>query len=334
VTKPALSFDDLLVVGLGEVLFDCFQGHEYLGGAPLNFAIHANQLLHPVGGRAIVASRVGADPLGDRLLRELANCNLSRRWLQVDDSAPTGTARVISNDQGHSSFDIKEHAAWDFIGFDHELEWLARRCSAVCFGTLSQRSTRSRDTIQRFLETAPQAIRMCDLNLRAPFFDAATIEQSLMVSNVLKVNDEELQIAARVLDLNCAGRSVDECVFSLSRIFELDAVVLTRGAAGTVVYAENERVEMLPVVLQPEPDADSIGAGDACDAAVLCGTLLGWPLPEIVAFANEIGAFVASRAGATPTLPPHYLAKVNALTKPRGYDATLAKGSTIRNLSG
>lgn len=333
-TKPELSFGELLVVGLGEVLFDCFQGQEYLGGAPLNFAIHSNQLLQRVGGISVVASRVGADPLGDRLRNELANCNLSTRWLQVDDTAPTGTARIVSKDNVHSSFEISNNAAWDYLEFDRELEWLARRCSAVCFGTLSQRSTQSRNSIQRFLASAPQAIRMCDLNLRKPYFDAATIEQSLMVSNVLKVNEEELQIVARILDLNCAGRSVDEYIFALSRTFKLDVVVLTRGAAGTVVYAENERVEALPVVLPPEPDADSIGAGDACCAAVLCGTLLGWPLPEIVAFANEIGAFVASRAGATPTLPSQHLSKVNTLAKRRVRDAAFVDGRIIQNLTG
>jgi fructokinase len=57
------------VVGIGEALFDCFDDREILGGAPINFVVHAHRLLSAVGGRGVVVSRVGLDALGMNCMR-------------------------------------------------------------------------------------------------------------------------------------------------------------------------------------------------------------------------------------------------------------------------
>ena len=57
----------------------------------------------------------------------------------------------------------------------------------------------------------------------------------------------------------------------------------------------------------PEPDADPVGAGDACSAAILHGVVRRWPLQKTADLANRLGAFVASRKGATPPLPTDLL---------------------------
>ena len=54
-TKP-------VVVGLGEILWDMFPDGKQLGGAPANFAFHAQCL----GAAGAVASAVGDDELGAR----------------------------------------------------------------------------------------------------------------------------------------------------------------------------------------------------------------------------------------------------------------------------
>ena len=46
--------------------------------------------------------------------------------------------------------------------------------------------------------------------------------------------------------------------------------------------------------------ADTIGAGDAFSAALLHGINAGWAPSQIAAFANRVGALVASRRGGTP----------------------------------
>jgi sugar/nucleoside kinase (ribokinase family) len=44
-----------------------------------------------------------------------------------------------------------------------------------------------------------------------------------------------------------------------------------------------------------------VGAGDGCTAAILVGMLLKQPWPEIVQNANDLGAWIASQPGATPS---------------------------------
>jgi fructokinase len=46
--------------------------------------------------------------------------------------------------------------------------------------------------------------------------------------------------------------------------------------------------------------ADTVGAGDAFAAAFLYGLICEWPADRIAAFANRVGALVASRDGAIP----------------------------------
>jgi fructokinase len=54
--------------------------------------------------------------------------------------------------------------------------------------------------------------------------------------------------------------------------------------------------------------ADAVGAGDAFTAAWIYGRLHGWPLEAQAAFANEVGALVASRPGAMPALREEFAA--------------------------
>jgi fructokinase len=63
-------------------------------------------------------------------------------------------------------YQIEAGAAWDYMTDKPALKELAGQFDAVCFGSLAQRSTVSRDTIRSFLQNAPQAIRLYDVNLR------------------------------------------------------------------------------------------------------------------------------------------------------------------------
>ena len=47
----------------------------------------------------------------------------------------------------------------------------------------------------------PGALRMFDVNLRAPFVDPVVIEDSLVLANALKLNDQELPALAAMFGL-------------------------------------------------------------------------------------------------------------------------------------
>jgi fructokinase len=300
-----------LIVGLGEALFDCFPDRTVLGGAPINVAVHAAALMVKGGGGGVPATRVGRDDLGDRFHRELTDRGVPTNYVQRDPRRPTGQVTVSLDSQGNATYRFQPHSAWDAICFNDQLKNLANRCHAVTFGTLAQRERSSRDAIAAFLQAAPQAVRLFDVNLRQNFYSMEVIETSLRLASALKLNNAELDVVSTLLDRSDrSGSSTDKRAHSLCHTFRLDWLALTRGAHGTIVYADGVRYEGPPVTANPTPNADSVGAGDACSAGLLCGTLLEWPIPKTLDLANMMGAYVASQPGATPQLPGEILAKI------------------------
>ncbi|MBS0209739.1 MAG: carbohydrate kinase [Planctomycetes bacterium] len=303
-----------LVVGLGESLFDCFDDRQVLGGAPLNAAVCAHQLLAPVNGQGVCVTRVGNDDLGRQVAAELTARRMSTGYVQVDDRWPTGRA-LVQVKQGEPVFEIVADVAWDWLAFDPPAERVASLCSAVCFGTLGQRCEPARQAVQQFVEQAPQALRLFDVNLRQQYFSAAVVRRSAELANVLKVNQHELPVIVELLELATPDTSTGAMAQALREKFNLNAVVLTRGAAGTVAFTADGATEGAPVSYPRHPQADSVGAGDACSAGLLVGLLLTGSWSASVELANHTGAFVASMPGATPTLPPAILDRVTALAR-------------------
>jgi fructokinase len=290
----------LLFVGLGEALFDVFPDRRILGGAPLNVAVHAHQLAAGVGGVGVVASRVGDDDLGRAIRADLATHGMPTGWVQIDARRPTGQVRVTL--QGREpTYDIVADVAWDHLAWEPAWADLAAGCAAVCFGTLAQRGPAAAATIRRFLDAAPQAVRLFDVNLRQEFYAADVLRAGLARATAVKLNEQELPEVAGMLGLIANGP--DDQAEALRRAFGLRYVVLTRGARGTMLYTADGKIDRGIVSYPLEPGADSVGAGDACSAGLLVGLVLGWPPERAVDLANRAGAFVASRPGATPILP-------------------------------
>lgn len=281
------------LIGLGELLWDCFPDQRLPGGAPANVAFHAQQL----GLSAAVATRVGTDPLGTELIAFLESQGLSTGLVQRDDRHGTGTV-TVSPRGTHTDYVFLENSAWDFLEFTPAWSHALRHCRAVCFGTLAQRSDVSRQTISACLQAAPrESLRVYDINLRPPFYAADVIEQSLRLANVVKLNSDEARIIADLFhfadsgDLSVARELLDR--------FRLQLVCVTRGGDGAVAVTPTECCEVPGVAVKV---ADTVGAGDAFTAALTWSQLQGWPLARGLTLANRLGALVASRSGAMPVL--------------------------------
>lgn len=283
------------VIGIGELLWDVLPSGPRIGGAPANFAGHATSL----GADAAIISRVGADASGRAMLELLQDGGPDLRGVSLDPDHPTGTAEVALGADGQPHFTITENVAWDFMEATPELLAMAASADAVCFGTLGQRSAASREAIRKLVATTPAAaLRVFDVNLRQHYFDRGIIESSLALANVCKLSDSELPVVAGLLDLT--GDVRDQLAALVSR-YGLRAAVYTRGADGSLLTDGSDWSDHpgAPTVVR-----DTVGAGDSFTCAVTLGLLLGWPLDEISATASEIAAFVCSRDGAVPPLPP------------------------------
>ena len=284
------------IVAVGEVLWDLLPEGPQLGGAPANFAYHCRSL----GADARTVTRVGADDRGRDVFDRFRQLDLPTGTVQVDPSLPTGTVEVTLDD-GQPHYTIREGVAWDAIAADEAALALVRSADAVCFGSLAQRSAASRRSIRALVAAAqPGAFRVFDVNLRAPFVDRDVIAESLALANVLKLNEHELPELAGMFGL--ATAEARPAMVGLAKAFGLSLVALTRGGDGSLLMAADGVWDEHPG-FDPDTIADTIGAGDSFTAALVVGLLAGRPLGEINRHANEVAAFLCSRAGATPELP-------------------------------
>jgi fructokinase len=289
------------VVGVGEVLWDCFPSGDRLGGAPLNFTAHCRQLGSPYGIHAAVLSRVGNDSLGIQAIQQIEQLGVDTTYLQVDPSHRTGIVRVELN-HGEPSYEIVNDVAWDYLQWNERLADLAKNVDVVCFGSLAQRHTASREVIQRFLKETTASVRLFDINLRAPFISGKLVLECMAYANYVKLNEEELAWLADELGVPCRDE-IELTALAVRYELGLDAILLTRSslgcfhvAAGGVTGGEVPKLEFAS-------DADAVGAGDAATAAFVVGLLRGLPIATIIAHANLVGAYVASRSGAVPIIP-------------------------------
>lgn len=282
------------VIGIGEVLWDQLPSGSEMGGAPANFAYHA----YALGAAAQLVTRVGNDPLGREIIRRLGDLGLPVNGVQVDESAPTGTVAVTLSDDGVPEYTIREGVAWDHITTTPQIMELVRGADAICFGSLAQRSPVSRQSIRRLVSAASApSWRIFDINLRQHFYGPEIIEHSLNLANVLKLNEGELPILARMFAEHGTMRRQVE---SLARRFNLQVVALTCGPKGSLLFREGNWSE------HPAGSAkvrDTVGAGDSFTAALCLGLLAGLPLNEVNAAANQVAAYVCGCAGATPKMP-------------------------------
>ena len=297
------------VIGIGEALFDCLPEGRKLGGAPANFAYHVSQF----GLNGCAISAIGADELGDEIVDKFTAIRDSLSTFNFQLSTvdqPTGTVKVTLDDKGVPQYEICLGVAWDNIPLTNSMLEVAHQAQAACFGSLAQRSQTSRETIQAILDAMPEdALKVFDINLRQSWYTAEVIAESLQRANVLKINDEELDVVATMLlgEPTVPGKLIAEDADKTRRIcreliarYELDMLILTCGAIGSYVFTASKESYVATPKVQV---ADTVGAGDSFTATFVAQLLLGKSIREAHEKAVAVSAYVCTQRGAMPILP-------------------------------
>jgi len=286
------------IAAIGELLWDVLPTAEVLGGAPVNFAYHVTAL----GGEGIPISTVGDDLRGARALGELRRRGVETAGISVAEGRSTGYVDISLDTLGVATYSFPAEVAWDHLEVNEFARDLKDRLDAVCFGTLAQRSADSRRAIRDFLDgLRPGTVRICDLNLRQNFYSREMVESSLNRADILKLNNEELPVLAKLLGLG--GEKKRLWLKLLLERFGLSMAILTRGRGGSLLLTPAGSSDH-PGIATPITDtADTIGAGDAFTAAVTIGYLEKMNLGRINGLANKLAAYVCTQQGAMPDIP-------------------------------
>lgn len=283
-------------------MWDILPEGKKIGGAPANFAYHVSQF----GLKSQVVSAVGDDKLGNEIL-----VNFKEKGLKVlieKPAYPTGMVQVQLDNEGIPCYDIKENVAWDNIPFTPEMEKLAQRTCAVCFGSLAQRNVVSRETIHSFLQAMPDGkgrYKIFDINLRQGFYTKEILNDSMKQCNILKINDEELVTVSRLFGY--PGIDLQDKCWILIAKYNLEMLILTCGVNGSYVFTPGN----VSFVQTPKVEvADTVGAGDSFTAAFIAALLKGKSVVEAHQLAVSVSAYVCTQNGAMPVLPENLINRV------------------------
>lgn len=269
---------------------------KYLGGSAANVAVAAAR--H--GRRVSLISRVGDDPFGRYLLRELPRLGVSTEFVKVDPHLPTPvTFCEIFPPDDFPIYFYRQPKAPDLNVEAADLDTKAVKSARILWFTatgLSQEPSRSAHLAA--LESRNRASgTIFDLDYRPMFWadaDAASshIGQALAFATVAVGNREECQIAVGEADpLRAAAALLDRGV---------ELAIVKQGPKGVLAMTRTETVEVAPY---PVDVVNGLGAGDAFGGALCHGLLSGWSLTTILHFANVAGAIVATRRECSTAMP-------------------------------
>ena len=286
------------ILGIGELVWDVFPEGKQLGGAPVNFAFFAKEL----GAEAYPVAALGTDRLGDEAIQMLKPSGLSLDFIQRN-SLDTSRVLVTTDENGVPQYEIVENVAWDAMECNTEVLALASEADVICWGSLAQRSEKSRESILAILDAAPETCLMVfDINIRQKFYTAEVIEESLKRADILKLNEDELPIVCELFGIE--GTQAEQISQIIER-YDLKNVIFTQGAVCSEVYDAGGLVSRMDT---PRVEvADTVGAGDSFTATYVTSLLLGRTPLQAHELAVKVAAFVCTQNGAINPLPSEYL---------------------------
>ncbi len=276
------------VVIFGEMLWDCLPSGPVAGGAPMNVALN----LHQLGLNSRLISAIGNDIDGRNLLEFLNSFEIPTDLIQTNLEHETSRVLVDNSDPENVKYTIVSPVAWDFIQWNDRMDLAVEDADAFVFGTLGVRNTESLKTLLHLL--SHPVLRIFDANLRPPFYDFEVIETLLGYADVLKINEDELEIFA---DYFKTGPTVVSLCTYLDQHFPMELICVTRGSKGALIYQKGVITEHPGYQVKVE---DSIGAGDAFLSGFIKTYLDDKSPEEILDYACKLGAFVATQKGGTP----------------------------------
>lgn len=282
------------IASIGEIVWDLLPEGKQLGGAPVNFAFYASQF----GAEACPVTALGDDALGQEALDTLERTGLNLNLIQVN-ALPTGRVLVSLDDAGIPSYDIVRNVAWDDIECTGDALEFVRGADAICWGSLAQRSRRSRESLLSLVDAAGKdCLKVFDINIRQDFYSKELVEESLRRADVLKLNEDELPLLQNLLGI--PGEQ-EQAIGELISRYSLTELVFTQGARCSSIHDASGVLSWLPT---PKVRvADTVGAGDSFTAAYIASRLGGKDAAEAHRIAVKVSAYVCACNGAINPLP-------------------------------
>lgn len=258
------------------------------GGKGANSAVAAARL----GADVVFCTRVGNDSYGNQLSEKYESEGIDTRFVFRDKTARTGLASIMVENSGHNRIVVYPGANANLSERDAE-EALTCYPDALLMQLEIDR------------ETVISACRMARENGTKVFLDAgpATADfplEQLGELEVLSPNETETRILTGI-NPTSADNCLRACVALMNRV-KCKYIVLKLGDRGCYIYDGLHCNHIAPIELGTV--VDTTAAGDAFTAALTSKYMEnGGNIIEACQFANLVGGYVVTKAGAFPSLP-------------------------------
>ncbi len=285
------------VAVFGEILWDLLPTGPVLGGAPFNFAYR----MHSLGVTSTLFSLVGTDVPGNDVLKEVRKKRMDQRCIGKSSDYPTGTVDIHLDHNKNPDFTIFPDVAFDYIEITPEMEEAVKQAHCFYFGTVAQRSRVSRECLTKLLKLFSGRHILFDINLRKGCYTMDIIRSSLSRCTILKINEEEIHMAAD--SLNISHGNLETFADQIMQKTKIEICVITLGKKGAFVMSnKGEKTSVPAFLIDP---VDTCGSGDGFAAGFLYALLQEKKIEDACMFGNALGALVALQKGATGLIPLH-----------------------------
>mgnify|MGYP001556051162 CR=1 FL=1 len=287
---------DIYPLETGVGLEDVSTFGKFLGGSPTNVAVAAARYGHNAG----VITRVGPDPLGRFVTRELARLGVNPEHVSVVEGlkTPVVLCEIFPPDNFPLYF-YRDPIAPDLMINADELDLDAIAEAKIFWFTVTGLTKEpSRSAHHAALSHRGRvAHTIVDLDYREELWPSeqeatAEVEKVLAFATVAIGNQDECRVAVGESDPERAADAL------LER--GVDIAVVKQGPKGVLAKTQDERVEVAPF---PVDVVNGLGAGDAFGGAFCHGLLRDWSLEKTLQFANVAGAVVAGRLECSTAMP-------------------------------
>lgn len=287
---------DLYPLQSGVGLEDVQTFGKFLGGSATNVAVAAAR--H--GLRAAVITRTGDDPFARFVHRTLRELSVDDRYVTAVAGLPTPvTFCELFPPDSFPLYFYRQPKAPDLSIDASELDLEAITEARVFWATVTGLSEEPSRHAHHVAWTARgrRPLSVLDLDYRPMFWSSreaarAEVQRALPYVTVAIGNLDECETAVGERDAHRAASALLDAGVELA--------VVKEGPNGVLAATPDESVQVAPLTVDI---VNGLGAGDAFGGTLCYGLLAGWPLRQVVRFANAAGAIVASRLECSTAMP-------------------------------
>ena len=296
------------ILVFGEILYDVYDGDPIIGGAPFNYALQITRLLKETKS-VFMVSALGQDTLGDEAIEFIKNEGVDTSFIQRLSNYQTGIANVFLDKKTKvPDYEIVENVAWDNIEYSQALDNNLNNIEFDVFycNILALRNEKSYATFKKIMSKINAKFKVFDITIRKNYYTKEKIAQVLEFINVLKVNDDELEVIRQLFYSDIVSNNTEAIAKKIKDDFDIEYIFITLGKNGATLLSNNgyfiEASNNIKVV-------DTVGAGDSFSAALTYALSKNIDEQKVLKFALCVAEQMIQVKGATGRYDVEYIIK-------------------------